>query len=107
MQRNTAREDQQDPKLTFMSCHVHARATHRLGFSNKCITRLEKQQGLIRDIAGIHWRMQSSLHPQSRDFISDYVVAFLIVIVFFAWGILTQKEIALARHVNLFSALTS
>jgi len=51
--------------------------------------------------------MQSSLHPQSRDFISDYVVAFLIVIVFFAWGILTQKEIALARHVNLFSALTS
>ena len=38
MQRNTARQDQQDPKITFMSYYVHARAKHRLGFSNKCIT---------------------------------------------------------------------
>ena len=35
--------------------------------------------------------MQSSLRPQSQDFISEYLIAFLIVIVLFAWAILTQK----------------
>jgi hypothetical protein len=35
--------------------------------------------------------MQSSLRPQLQDFISEYLIAFLIVIVLFAWAILTQK----------------
>jgi hypothetical protein len=35
---NGIQRDQQDPKMAFVSCYVHARATHRLGFSNKCIT---------------------------------------------------------------------
>src|SRR5580658_2243087 len=35
---NGIQRDQQNPKMAFVSCYVHARVTHRLGFSNKCIT---------------------------------------------------------------------
>jgi hypothetical protein len=42
--------------------------------------------------------MQSSLRPQSQDFISEYLIAFLIVIVLFAWATLTEK--GSERHLN-------
>src|SRR5215471_13077019 len=38
VQLNTTKQDQQDPKTTFMRCHLHARARHCLGVPSNCFT---------------------------------------------------------------------
>src|SRR6266478_2470912 len=51
---NTTKQDQQDPKNTFMGCHVHACAKRCLGFSSNCVTGADTRAGDCGLCSGPH-----------------------------------------------------